>query len=691
MSENDSVDEIHTEGLKQQEIASIDQLSDDKKDRKNGRNLNLITCEECGLICAGQSHYNVHIRSHTGERPFKCHICGVAFTQKGNLRRHYKIHSDEKPFQCPICSYRCRRRDALNGHMRIHSDMRPYRCKFCARSYKSRQSMKEHEYQCPYKSDPVQPNSDNYPPFHPELSPQKQLSLSGPGTGAPTSQGQPTVQTGHGPLGGPGALGMRPDLRSMYDQQMRDMQLNILRATNPALNLAHFNPMAGLRPGVPNLGNPGCYRPPMGFPNPLQSQINEELNNKNKLRVGQMPIPPSLAAVQSLLGLTRPQFQNSSISPQGGRPNLGSTAENSAPSRDSNSSAEESGHFSPPGGAGEVKKLETNPNLGAMAQMQMAALQQAAGKGLLDVNSNLSTVQKALAGNAFAHMQANQLGNNHLGNNQLGNHPLRNNPLGGSGGPTLGPNALSEAMKLLHQRMALHRMEAEKRIREEANDETAPSPKRNRQSPSQSLSQSPALPKLNLDQSVKTEDEVFEVSQLEITTTPPKTDQKSINIPETKSNEKNKVDRELEDEEIPLSPKSTESQNRESEGEGDTKDEESCLQSESTAENEFISVHKKGEIIKSWMCKTCNCIFLDQITFGIHMGAHMHSDPLCCNLCGVRCKDKDEFQSHLIHGKHSNSNLQISQTQRTSPSISPSLQSATQIVPDNIPKTLVVS
>lgn len=40
---------------------------------------------------------------------------------------------------------------------RLISDMRPYRCSYCARSYKSRQSMKEHEYQCPYKSDPVQP------------------------------------------------------------------------------------------------------------------------------------------------------------------------------------------------------------------------------------------------------------------------------------------------------------------------------------------------------------------------------------------------------------------------------------------------------------------------------------------------------------------------------------------------------
>ena len=128
---------------------------------------------------------------------------------------------------------------------------------------------------------------------------------------------------------------------------------------------------------------------------------------------------------------------------------------------------------------------------------------------------------------------------------------------------------------------------------------------------------------MNLDQSVKTEDEVFEVSQSKVTTPPSKTDQKPTSSPqaseiarETKT-EKIKDDRELEDEEIPLSPKSTESQNRESDGEGDAKvdaDGASRVPSDATEENEFISVHKKGEIIKSWMCKTCNCIFLDQVS-----------------------------------------------------------------------------
>ena len=50
------------------------------------------------------------------------------------------------------------------------------------------------------------------------------------------------------------------------------------------------------------------------------------------------------------------------------------------------------------------------------------------------------------------------------------------------------------------------------------------------------------------------------------------------------------------------------------------------------------------------------------------MGVHMHSDPLRCNVCGVRCKDNQEFQSHLVHGKHGHTTPSIESNSMPQPS-----------------------
>ena len=50
-----------------------------------------LLCEICGQICAYQSRLRVHLRGHTGVKPHVCAECGYSAAQIGNLKRHVRI------------------------------------------------------------------------------------------------------------------------------------------------------------------------------------------------------------------------------------------------------------------------------------------------------------------------------------------------------------------------------------------------------------------------------------------------------------------------------------------------------------------------------------------------------------------------------------------------------------------------
>ncbi|KAL5021464.1 hypothetical protein ScPMuIL_000619 [Solemya velum] len=54
-------------------------------------------CRLCHKVFGSDSALQIHIRSHTGERPFKCNICGNRFSTRGNLKVHFERHKAKYP------------------------------------------------------------------------------------------------------------------------------------------------------------------------------------------------------------------------------------------------------------------------------------------------------------------------------------------------------------------------------------------------------------------------------------------------------------------------------------------------------------------------------------------------------------------------------------------------------------------
>lgn len=54
-------------------------------------------CSICSKGFKDKYSVNVHIRTHTGEKPFACSLCGKSFRQKAHLAKHYQTHVAQKP------------------------------------------------------------------------------------------------------------------------------------------------------------------------------------------------------------------------------------------------------------------------------------------------------------------------------------------------------------------------------------------------------------------------------------------------------------------------------------------------------------------------------------------------------------------------------------------------------------------
>uniref|UniRef100_A0A1I8NZB4 Protein krueppel n=1 Tax=Stomoxys calcitrans TaxID=35570 RepID=A0A1I8NZB4_STOCA len=130
----------HIKAKHTNESETGEKTSEDSKAKAEDRSL----CSICGCSFSKKAYLIVHMRRHTGERPFKCDLCDRAFPHNSELKCHRRIHTGEKPYKCKLCEKAFRVYKKLATHMRSHTDERPYKCNQCERSFKYSKDLNIH-------------------------------------------------------------------------------------------------------------------------------------------------------------------------------------------------------------------------------------------------------------------------------------------------------------------------------------------------------------------------------------------------------------------------------------------------------------------------------------------------------------------------------------------------------------------
>lgn len=104
-------------------------------------------CSTCGKSFYQRTSLTSHLSMHTGVKTHTCAQCGKSFRLHGMLRQHMRRHDDDLRHECPLCGRRFWVPTLLRDHLLLHTGEKPFQCATCGRKFRLRKEMTKHERQ----------------------------------------------------------------------------------------------------------------------------------------------------------------------------------------------------------------------------------------------------------------------------------------------------------------------------------------------------------------------------------------------------------------------------------------------------------------------------------------------------------------------------------------------------------------